>query len=235
MHNFMDAKLMAKQLRQALAERNLQITHSDSLELVARQFGMAEWNILSAKIDEAAALSQLKLPEGWMKAGKSPQLFDVGIDPEVSTTVLIRSKPALTEQIAGDDFCTVMQSVDAVPFHGQRVRLEAQLRTENAGTGATLWFRVDGPGGTLQFDNLELRRPDGPLVGTKPWTSRHVVFEIPGEATSLHYGFFLKGSGCCWARDFRLEEVDPSVPVSVSGKPILPRPTNLDFGASRIN
>jgi hypothetical protein len=47
MHSFMDAKLMAKLLRQALAERSIEITHSDSLELISRQFGVANWNVLS--------------------------------------------------------------------------------------------------------------------------------------------------------------------------------------------
>ena len=39
MHTFLDSKAMAKALRTALAERQIDITHSDSLELVARQFG----------------------------------------------------------------------------------------------------------------------------------------------------------------------------------------------------
>ncbi len=234
MYNFMDAKLMAKLLRQALADRHIEISHSDSLELIARQFGVPEWNILSAKIEEAAAVSQLRLPNDWMKTGSSPNLFDVGLDPDLKSTVLIKSRAAPAREIAGNDFCTLMQSVHAAPFLGKRLRLEAELRTENVETGATLWFRVDGPRGTLQFDNLELRRPDGPLIGTKPWTKRHVVFEISDDSVSLHYGFFLKGSGACWARNFKLEEVDVSVPVSGKG-PILPRPANLDFGSAQTS
>ena len=51
MRDFRDAKLMAKSLREALAERNLSVTHSQALELVAAQFGYDDWNILAAKID----------------------------------------------------------------------------------------------------------------------------------------------------------------------------------------
>lgn len=55
MRDFRDAKLMAKTLRQALADRDISLTHSETLEIVARQFGLEQWNILSAKIDAAGA------------------------------------------------------------------------------------------------------------------------------------------------------------------------------------
>ena len=51
MHSFLDAKTMARILRQALADRGVAITHSESLELVARQFGLADWNTLAAAIE----------------------------------------------------------------------------------------------------------------------------------------------------------------------------------------
>lgn len=56
MRDYRDAKAMAKALREALAG-SLAITHSEALEIVARQFGLANWNILSAKIETAAAVS----------------------------------------------------------------------------------------------------------------------------------------------------------------------------------
>lgn len=51
MLDYRDAKVMAKAMREALAARDLTITHSEALEVVARQFGLANWNILSAKIE----------------------------------------------------------------------------------------------------------------------------------------------------------------------------------------
>src|SRR5690606_5825688 len=42
---------MAKAMREALAERNLEVPHGLALEVVARQFGLETWNILSAMID----------------------------------------------------------------------------------------------------------------------------------------------------------------------------------------
>ncbi|WP_349437084.1 glyoxalase superfamily protein [Pararhizobium sp. A13] len=53
MRDFRDAKLMAKVLKQAFADRKTGLTHSEALEIVAAQFGYDQWNILSAKIDTA--------------------------------------------------------------------------------------------------------------------------------------------------------------------------------------
>lgn len=55
MRDYRDAKTMAKAMREALAERHITIKHSEALEIVARQFGVSNWNILSAKVEAAAA------------------------------------------------------------------------------------------------------------------------------------------------------------------------------------
>lgn len=52
MRDYRDAKAMAKAMREALAERGATITHSEALEIIARQFGLSNWNVLSAKIDD---------------------------------------------------------------------------------------------------------------------------------------------------------------------------------------
>ena len=54
MRTYRDAKAMAKAMREALAEKELAVSHSEALEIVARQFGLGTWNILSAKIGEGA-------------------------------------------------------------------------------------------------------------------------------------------------------------------------------------
>ncbi|WP_307233156.1 glyoxalase superfamily protein [Pararhizobium capsulatum] len=51
MRDFRDAKLMAKVLKQAFADRNTPLSHSEALEIVADQFGCEQWNILAAKIE----------------------------------------------------------------------------------------------------------------------------------------------------------------------------------------
>jgi len=53
MRDFRDAKTMAHALRDALKAKTFEITHSESLELIANAFGYTNWNILAAKIGAA--------------------------------------------------------------------------------------------------------------------------------------------------------------------------------------
>ena len=227
MHSFMDSKLMAKLLRQGLAERNIELTHSDCLELVARQFGLANWNILSARIEVMHGASDV-IPAGWSRSGRSPRLYNIGVDKTLGAA-WIESRAELLADITNEDFCTLMQSVDARSFRGKRIQLRASLKAIGVAGGVTIWFRVDGPSGSLRFENLEHYRKDGPVEGDSDWSERHITLDIPHEATSLNYGFFLRGFGKGLARGFALLEVDESVPVNTPETRALTTPTNLSF------
>lgn len=55
MRTYQDAKTIAKSLRASLASRGIAMGHGECLEIVARQFGFAEWNILAAKLASESA------------------------------------------------------------------------------------------------------------------------------------------------------------------------------------
>lgn len=57
MREFRDAKAMAQTLREALSARQVTLTHSESLEMVAKMLGQADWNSLSAAIKAAETKS----------------------------------------------------------------------------------------------------------------------------------------------------------------------------------
>jgi hypothetical protein len=69
MRNFMDAKSMARDLRETLAARGHALSHSACLELVAKQLGFADWNTLAAAIEQKNAQQQALPPA---KAGARP-------------------------------------------------------------------------------------------------------------------------------------------------------------------
>lgn len=50
MRTYLDAKAMAKHLRARLAEKSIELSHGECLELVAGQFGCGDWNELAARI-----------------------------------------------------------------------------------------------------------------------------------------------------------------------------------------
>lgn len=55
MTNVDQAKSMARQLRAALSADGMEITHSKSLELIAKTLGHADWNMASAKLNSTIA------------------------------------------------------------------------------------------------------------------------------------------------------------------------------------
>jgi len=73
MRDYRDAKAMAKAMREALAQRELTISHSEALEIVAQQLGLANWNILSSKIDGAPPSD----PIAFEQAVPIVRIFDV--------------------------------------------------------------------------------------------------------------------------------------------------------------
>ena len=136
MLRFSDSKTMAKVLRKTLAERRIDITHSDSLEVVARQFGFANWNMLSARIegDEKAP----SLPHGWFVTSQGrPDLYRIGVDPGVPGSVKIETLDR-TDTVTTDAMGSLMQSIVADEFRGKLVRIGAELRSRAAERGV-LW------------------------------------------------------------------------------------------------
>jgi hypothetical protein len=215
-----------------LSERNIGLSHSDCLELVARQFGLADWNTLAAAIDRKQGGNALHLPEGWIVDGSRSDAYDMGVD-EAAGAALIRCKyaaddPAFADKVNG--FGTLMQSIAADAYLGRRVMLAARLKTRDVDGAATLWMRVDGAQKkSLRFDNMESRSADGVLRGTNDWSARRIVLDVPEEAESIHFGFYLRGTGSAWARDFDLSAAGEDIAVTAGSRPGRTKPVNLDF------
>ena len=229
MHTFLDSKSMAKALRSALAERRIDITHSDSLELVARQFGFDNWNILAARIEQASVLDGA-LPAGWKAHHHAPYpLHSIGRDPDDQSAVKIVS--IASADVVGSNHATLMQSIAADDYRGHALRFSAELKGEDLDQG-TIWMRIDprGGGSAIRFDNMLARGSDGALSGTVGWTERSIVLDVPVEAASIHFGPMLKGVGRLWARNLRLDTV-PAETATTDTRRLPRRPTNLDFGS----
>ena len=63
MRTYIDAKAMAKSLRNSLAASRVLLSHSKCLEIVAKQFGFADWNMLAAKLEESGQPSREEVSE----------------------------------------------------------------------------------------------------------------------------------------------------------------------------
>ena len=235
MHSFLDAKVMARTLRQAFAARGCAVSQAESLELVARQFGLPNWNVLAARIEQVRPdAPELSMPDGWLATGQTDRkLYQLGIDPELPGVAVIGCRlPREAGADLGDKFAAFMQSIAANQYRGGRIRLSAELRSEDVDRGS-LWLRVDKePGNVLAFDNMLEERGGRALTGTTGWTRREIVLPVAPEAASVHMGFLLHGYGRLRARNVVLEAVDDKVPLTTGWGSWLSEPTNLGFTRS---
>src|ERR1700722_12836505 len=103
MRDFRDAKAMARRLREALAQKNIPLTHTDSLELIARSFGLKDWQGLAALIAADAGPQAAPPPQPWTRP--LLPLRDIVIFPKTSAPLFVgreRSRRALTSAFTGE-------------------------------------------------------------------------------------------------------------------------------------
>ena len=166
MRTYQDAKTMAKSLRASLAARGSALSHSECLEIVAQQFGFAEWNILAAKL-------ATECPDGEGAASGVSLQPPV---PTISVGSLAEAKPFYIDFLgfSGD----WGQEEGSTYAQAKRSGVELHLNSES---------RLSGPSGMLVrmngIDTLhaELSEKQGqfapsPITFT-PWDSRvfHVI------------------------------------------------------------
>ncbi|ABD53626.1 glyoxalase superfamily protein [Jannaschia sp. CCS1] len=221
------AKARAKTLRAGLEALDRTITHGQALDLIAKLEGLADWNVLSARLQPEVPIGPL--PNGWTRAGDQPERFEMGQAMRADTpAAAIRLKPG---EEAGSAFATLMQSVDATVYRGQRMMLTGRLAADAVTGGVTIWMRADDIGKRMvAFDNLEEAGPDkGPVTGTSDWVERRIILDIPEVAQTLNFGFYLRGRGTAWCAGVALDHAPDGTDVTRTGTSPAPAPQNLSF------
>jgi ATP-dependent Lon protease len=102
MRDFRDAKAMAQTLREALKARSVTLSHSESLELVARALGFHDWNVLAAAIQ--ASQSDAKPKSGGTAMPLTP-MRDIVFFPQLLTSIFVgrdKTKRAIETAMASD-------------------------------------------------------------------------------------------------------------------------------------
>jgi hypothetical protein len=123
MRTYLEAKAMAKSLRAALAAKNVSLSHSACLELVSKQLGFNEWNMLSAKITLEAGERETR-----------PTSTDVSLQPPV---------PVLTVASAGEAKKFYLEFLDfAVDWGWDDEDSQRPLYAQISRSGVTLHLSV---------------------------------------------------------------------------------------------
>jgi uncharacterized glyoxalase superfamily protein PhnB len=181
MRTFREAKEMAKALRAELRERRqVELTHSECLEIVARQFGFDNWNILAARIETQG---RGRIVPRFLLDG-----LDIG-DPRRATSTTIPVLRIGDEKRALAYYCAFLGfALDfggpaggpaGGPFFGQVIRADTTLRLseEAAGAGAAVTIHL-GDVDALR-EELAGRRDDVPEVEEVFWGYRILFLTDP--------------------------------------------------------
>ena len=150
-----------------------------------------------------------KLPVGWFFV--SPSGGTASVDEQVAyagerSLLIDASKP---QADATQLFSNLMQSLDAQPWRGKKVRFRAAVKTAELDGAATvnLWFRVDlkpNEQGETQFgafDNMQ----DRP-IRDEAWKHYDIVLKVNDDAEGIVCGMFVSGKGKAWLDDVTLTE-----------------------------
>jgi ATP-dependent Lon protease len=109
MRDFRDAKAMAQTLRDALKVKSITLTHSESLEVIARTLGFHDWNVLSAAIQatDSTPAASTKQPAPSLGGGAIPvtPMRDVVFFPQLMAPIFVgrdKTKLAVESALAGE-------------------------------------------------------------------------------------------------------------------------------------
>ncbi len=156
-------------------------------------------------------------PEGWFLSGSAPGAYAAEIVREAHTGEGSARFGSIKARTGG--FGTMMQSIAADDYRGQRIRMSAWVRSEQVDDWAGLWMRVDGVGSMLAFDNME----DRAITGDTVWSEHRIVLDVSEHAEKIAFGILVSGPGTVWLDDVSLTEVDPAREAQ-TGVPQIPIP-----------
>jgi hypothetical protein len=135
MRTYKDTKAMAKSLRTSLAARRVLLSHGECLEMVAKQFGFADWNTLSVKLDVESG--HLVRPEDSESALQPPlpdgacQMSRTAAPEQVSCSFCGKSQHEVRSLIEGG--CSNRGTSPCVFICDECVALSAQINADAVG------------------------------------------------------------------------------------------------------
>jgi hypothetical protein len=90
---------------------------------------------------------------------------------------------------------------DAQPFRGKNLSFTAQLKTNGSAGGSSIWMRIDGKDGTLEFDNGSNRS----LKNSTDWVDFEVILPVSQDAEKVLIGLLHHSSGEVKIRNTKVE------------------------------
>ncbi|MBJ6144354.1 S41 family peptidase [Hymenobacter sp. BT559] len=150
---------------------------------------------------------QTHRPTGWLPGVRTgaPAAFTNGYQAVADSVVHHGGRYALRIQSTGQprtegEFGAASLHIPAT-FKGSTIKLTGFLKTDQVQNGAAgLWLRVDGPDGSLAFDNMAKR----PVPSTADWQEYSITLPLADEARTIYFGGLLSTTGTLWLDDLTL-------------------------------
>lgn len=176
MRTYLDAKAMAKSLRTSLSEKQITLSNSECLEIVAAQFALRDWNTLSARIETApdAADGGRRSPNTGPVLRKAvPILRIFSVEKAKEFYVDFLGFAIDWEQRYGDDF----------PLYAQVSRSEVTLHLSehhgDASPGSTVFITMQGIADYHRELSAKNYRYNKPGIQDAPWDARMMELSDP--------------------------------------------------------
>ena len=160
MRDFRDAKAMAQTLREALSAKSLSITHSESIELVAKMLGFQNWNVLAAKLQSDTSAPRAELG-GASKSTRREIEIDVSVLDQYVGFYRMGDQAIMTISREGNQLISRLTGQSGVPIYGEsKTEFFAKL------VNAQISFIVRGSGNAASLvlhqnnRDIEMKRID---------------------------------------------------------------------------
>lgn len=127
------------------------------------------------------------------------------------------------DSVIDDMYGSVFQTIDASPYIGKTIRIEAAIRAQLFGEGsAHLWVHERMKNNQTSFINT---MDDSPVV-VNEWQKQSLEYTVTEFANTISFGLLLWGRGVAWIDD---------VSISISGKEANAPPKELsDINLSNL-
>jgi hypothetical protein len=159
MRDFRDAKAMAHTLRESLTAKSVTLTHSESLELIAKVLGFHDWHVLSAKIQaDGKSATDKSAPEKTSPAtpASTPERHEVAVDaatldryvgfyqPEHEAVFTVtRDRGQLVTRLTGQRSLPIFAE-SVTSFFAKAVDAQITFVTDAAGQATSLVLHQNG-------------------------------------------------------------------------------------------